>query len=498
MGASSDRAILLSKSLEENNLGDSVLGAEARLEATRNAGITAIDTLDEDGRLRAGQYDRLGVRSGALLHLTAASGGDGVAYAELRRGGLAGKALAAGLLLAAFVLGASTNYLGRPGVISLIALPLLGLILWNLALYLILIIAKVRGTGQDEPGPMPQRMISWMKRSSEQRIDAMSAPFDKAARAFDADWWSTFGAFRARWLTLVAHGAAIMMVAGLLVGMYVRGVGQEYRAGWESTFVDAPALERFLLVALGPASKVTGIPVPPGKPLAELELPNPGEKANKWIHLFAATAVIFVLLPRALLVIAEFVAIGRLRKRIVRGDPFARYYRRICLAAGGSGQLVRVFPYHCRLEPRNRDAVRSLIHGLWGGAAHVDFADSTAYGGEEELVDNLESLPGYVVLLMSLSATPEGEAHGYLIREMQKRADREGEGSRILVLVDENRFRSKFGGLGEFERRLEERRKAWRELAEPLGIRVAPFNSEDQGSAGDVIDAADQFVWSAG
>ena len=112
------------------------------------------------------------------------------------------------------------------------------------------------------------------------------------------------------------------------------------------------------------------------------------------------------------------------------------------------------------------------------------------------MLDGLKKLPGYIVLLMSLSATPEGEAHGFLISELQKRMRASGEDGRFLLLLDENRFRERFGKFPEFARRLEERHAAWEELVKPLGIKIGYFNSDDSETAEQLARDGQQFVWS--
>ena len=112
------------------------------------------------------------------------------------------------------------------------------------------------------------------------------------------------------------------------------------------------------------------------------------------------------------------------------------------------------------------------------------------------MLASVDSMPGYTVLFMSLSVTPEGEAHGFLIGELQKRMRETGDESRLLVLLDESRFRERFSELPEFARRLEERRSAWDELANTFGLQIGYFNSDDSESAEQLARAGDQLVWS--
>ena len=85
---------------------------------------------------------------------------------------------------------------------------------------------------------------------------------------------------------------------------------------------------------------------------------------------------------------------------------------------------------------------------------------------------------------MSLSATPEREVHGELVRALDARAAqaaRDDQGV-MAVALDARAFRRQFEGLPEADRRLRERRAAWEKIIE--GAMEAAF-SED----------GDFFLW---
>ena len=89
---------------------------------------------------------------------------------------------------------------------------------------------------------------------------------------------------------MALHLAAVAVAAGALAAMYLRGLGLEYRAGWDSTFLDAQAVHRWLNLLLGPASALSGIALPEPAQLEALRFSTgPGENAARWIHLYALT-----------------------------------------------------------------------------------------------------------------------------------------------------------------------------------------------------------------
>src|SRR5690606_2460826 len=98
------------------------------------------------------------------------------------------------------------------------------------------------------------------------------------------------------------HAASALFAVGLLAGLYLRGLAFEYRAGWERTFLDADGVRWLLGLVLGPASALTGLALPDAPALADLRFDaGPGERAARWIHLYAVSVALYVLLPRLLL-----------------------------------------------------------------------------------------------------------------------------------------------------------------------------------------------------
>ena len=501
MSPESAREILLIRSLESSDRDGSVIPLKARVQSTKELGITPRgDELNQGAPLAPMENTRLIERSRKWIGELERQADDAAAFAS-HGSGERGKwsLVVAGVLVSAFVLGAASNYLGSGAVVNLLAFPLFGLIAWNLAMYLVMLVSAVLARrGRQENTPM-QKLAGWLRKGMDSRLTALGEPFRAAAARFNDEWFELSAPAQWRAIRMVAHLGAMFLAGGVLAGMYLRGLGYEYKAGWESTFLNAEAVESWLRILLGPGSSLTGIGIPPGKmTIAQLDLAvGSGEKADQWIHLFAANTALYIFVPRLLFVVWELVGLSRWRSELAKTPLFAGYYDKLATTISGGGQLVRVLPFHCTPDPRHRDTVRGLIHQLWGGASHVDFAKPAAYGEEEQLLEGMPKLPGYIVLMMSLSATPEGEVHGFLIGELQKRMRASDEEARLLLLLDENRFRERFGKLPEFARRLEERHAAWEELVKPFGIEIGYFNSDDSETAERLAKHGDQLVWSS-
>ena len=65
-------------------------------------------------------------------------------------------------------------------------------------------------------------------------------------------------------IALCLHAAAATLALGLMGGMYLRGLVLDYRAGWQSTFLQADTVQAVLSTALAPAT------APPASPCRTL------------------------------------------------------------------------------------------------------------------------------------------------------------------------------------------------------------------------------------
>jgi hypothetical protein len=122
--------------------------------------------------------------------------------------------------------------------------------------------------------------------------------------------------------------------------MYWRGLGIEYETAWESTFLSAAAVDRFLGWVLGPAASLLAVAVPSA---ASVATGAKGEAALL-IHLYALTAGLFVGVPRLAMVLWEGWRCLRLRSRLVASVPEV-YLRRTLAAVEGKVGRVEILPY---------------------------------------------------------------------------------------------------------------------------------------------------------
>jgi GTPase Era involved in 16S rRNA processing len=106
--------------------------------------------------------------------------------------------------------------------------------------------------------------------------------------------------------TTVMHWAAAALALGALLAMYWRGLVFDYQALWQSTFLSAASAHSVVGLVLSPAVWLGNIfgsaAFPDLASFEQLRAPaSQGENAARWIHWYAITVFLVVLLPRCLL-----------------------------------------------------------------------------------------------------------------------------------------------------------------------------------------------------
>lgn len=372
----------------------------------------------------------------------------------------------------AALIGAIGENIGQAGVIHLLAPPLLGLLAWNAVVYALLGVQALRrrAPGATPGGPLRQSLARLAARTGFQLARAgagLDAPRAAALARFQRDWLALSAPWQAARGAAWLHLSAAALALGALASWYARGLVLDYRASWDSTFLDAGQVRAVLGWVLGPAAALTGQPLPDAAALAALRGAAGGsESAARWIHAWSLTIALAVVLPRLLLAGLAAARARRLADRLPLPDDEA--LRRLLRTAAGEQAPVLVLPYSYKLDAARQAALASWVDRLWGPGVQLQLQGSLPMGAEDTLAQHLPStLPATLVLLFALTATPERETHGALLRALK--ALRDGQAPPPEVLVDESGFRQRLAG-GHLDERLAQRRAAWQALLQPAGI----------------------------
>ncbi len=453
------QAVLLVKAFEEADPKGQLLEIQRRRQATAEA-------LPEGSSLASPQASVEALTHRAALLLGPLEVEIPV-LAGIRRITRLGAGLGPAIFTLAFLLGLSTSALGPARRINLLSLPLLGFIAWNLTMYLLFcLVWLVKGRQGSLPGQALGRLVAPLLtlaylRSSlsrlKDRLPKAAAVAGKAISLYLSAWRQASRALVEARARRLLHLGSLALMAGMVAGMYARGLVFEYRATWESTFLDGPAAWRLLKTLLGPAAQLTGLPIPARQAFEAARGPTGSAEAAPWIHLFAATAILFVVLPRAALVLGETLRIRRGRRLSL--DLGGAYYRQV-LAAGRGDQLrVEVFPYSRELTGRPADKLQTALLDLFGSQAALLLQPPLEYGEENRWQDEADSgLRTARVVVFNLAQSPELEVHGELLKRLREAAPADVP---TLAVVDSSSYRQRLGDQEAADRRLEERWRSW-------------------------------------
>ena len=443
------RTLLLVQAVEDVDADGLLLSSRTRAAATHRAFDDSASGADDPARLRARAdllRDDIRREAPALQRVLEPTAWRGTTLLLL---------LAVGL-----VVGAATNAFGPSHHVSVLAFPLATILGWNLLAYAAFVFRAVRVRGARPASSRLAVLGRWLEgiRLSlvARRVgaSARSAVVADAVQRFQRLWLPTAGPLIAARARMLLHVGAFALALGALAGMYVSGIAFEYRATWESTWLDASEVQRYVDVVLGPASRLLGIPVPD---VAPLRGPDGEGDARPWIHLWAATLGLFVLLPRAALAAFEALTAARLSRRLTV-EVDAGYARRALHSGRGATTVVEVVYYSCAPDATLRERLHGILQEHAGARAVIREGASLEYGDDPGQIALTERAPGVVALVFTLAQTPEPEVHGKFIERLRERLDTAGR--ELVVVLETASYRQRAGSAT----RVAERRATWERL----------------------------------
>jgi hypothetical protein len=373
------------------------------------------------------------------------------------------------LPLVALVIGAFVQQVGDRQHINILAFPLLTIVLWNLVAYAVLGVRwlAVLGRGKRPPSGLRRAIVGAAERGARRLSGTAGAAF----AAFLDDWSRASAPLLTARAGRVLHLSAALLAVGAIAGLYVRGVVFEYRAGWESTFLDAPQVHALLSFLLAPAASALAMPFPTAADLQSIRWPDStGENAARWIHWHALTVAALVIVPRLALAALARWREGRLSRRfpVALDEP---YFRRLLAGFGPDRAQLRVVPYSYTLDESSLHGLREAARALLGDSTDLAMRPPVMFGSEASAAAGLDLADRSVALsvaLFSLASTPEHENHGAFLDAL-----RSAIGPRLIALVDEAPYKRRLGELPGARDRVAERRNAWTAFCSAHRVTVA-------------------------
>jgi len=364
----------------------------------------------------------------------------------------------------AFIVGVAGVDIGPAHRINLLAPPVLALLAWNLAVYVALIaalpVASRRATGTGG-GPLRRTGAVWLRDVAALGRRSVPVPLTAAFARFTAEWTPAAAPLSKARAAALLHFGAAMLAAGAIAGLYLRGIALEYRAGWQSTFLDASDVERILRVVLAPGAWLTRIAIPGAGHLTTIAGGTEGENAARWIHLYAATILLVIIVPRMALALVAWTAARRRQRSfpLALEDP---YFQRLLRGWRHGTARIAAAAYSYDVPRVNADGLVQLLTRALQSTVDVHWLPATAYGADD--VPVLPASLTAAVTVFNLGATPERETHGAFARAL---ATGPGDGAPRVSIVDTSEFVDRFGADA---RRVAERQDNWRRVLADAGV----------------------------
>lgn len=431
--------ILRWRAIEEADTGGEVISGERRREATVNS---RQDITSEKAGDSASADAFLARRVAWLAARVATEGSRAAAtLGALSVPRLHGSLLAGGWI-AAVAGGFLLTGLGSEREINLLALPLVGLLLWNAVVMLASLLMELR-PAKSPPAP-PAWLARWMVPRPAEQGPATVAPPGQArflAEAVPMTVARMNGTSRA-WL----HTAAALFAIGGALGMYAKGWSREYRAVWESTLLNENQASAFFGTLFAPAARASGVAIPlaelPGMHRTGGHTPAPAP-ALPWIHLYAGTLGLLVVAPRLLLAGLAVLRRGQRESIYWRSLGLESHARRLLRAVEGGEEHVEVRLHDARVTDAVRDRWTELVRRELGGQLSVDLAEIPG-GDEDEFAAAWNPASHAAVLGFHFATTPEDEVHGRLARDLRARMRGTQPDGCLLVLLDAASIRERW------------------------------------------------------
>lgn len=374
--------------------------------------------------------------------------------------------------LLAFATGAWLAALGQEREINLLALPLMGILLWNAAMFVLSLWPVSSLPEKGSRGGLLESLC--------QRFDpahSLTAP-DESLRA------RAYGRFRELAgnaslqhvgfrLRAALHIGAALLALGSITGMYARGWSKEYRAVWESTLLDEAGATKFFRVLFAPASAVTGLSIPLDELPAmrrgvDREAASPGD-ALPWIHLYAATLGLLVVVPRGLLTMLELSRARAVPRATLQSKDWRAYAHRLLSLVDGAGAPALILTHGLSHDTASQDRWRQWAHAKWRDVGRIEF-DSVPVGREVEFMNSWLGHASRIMLIFNMSTTPEAEIQRWLVESLvTKLKDGKGASIPLLLALDDTELARRWSGFADAGKRMSERAAAWRAMLNGAG-----------------------------
>ena len=356
---------------------------------------------------------------------------------------VAAQVLAVFALASGFMTDLLATNLMHPGQINVIELPMVLLIVWNLAFFgwfFVKWVARLFKRGKQPIGPVIELIGKWRASESLGFGGKRQRPW---ADSFKQDWSQLSGPLDTARLKMAASLGSMMFTLGAVAHLIYRAAFDHYTAGWKTTLtssIDASAVHTIVSWVLAPGSYFLNRPIPDVRHIESLRMPpSLGEGAENWIWLYFASVLAWVVIPRLYLVALN----GFVRWRMRRNFPLpmnGAYFTTLRAAWRGQRIGVSVVPFRYELSPALRGNLSTMLARIYGLAVDITIDQPVLMGTDGQDWKNPVKREGHVavIVIFNLAATAEADAHGAVLQALRKAIE---DGTPVVPIVDTGAYR---------------------------------------------------------
>lgn len=317
-------------------------------------------------------------------------------------------------------------------LINVLALPLMSLLLWNAAMIVASLVMEWRASATTVG--LPKLLRDRVLKHSHQAHELSGIIIERFHARVDPLLAARLTSRARAWL----HTGAAILALGTIAGMYAKGWSRDYRAVWESTLLNQHTAAKFLSALYRPASAVLGIEVPVAQMAAMRAGPGQSpvpQPALPWIHLYAVTLFLLVMLPRIALAALSMWRGGQRINLAWSKFDWSMHEARLKSAISGSGLVVDVLSLGWRAGDEPRDRWSTALREQLGALALLQFQLVPA-DDLEMFAQQWHSHASTTVIVFNAATTPELEVHSAFARDLRTQLLAQNEDCRLLALVD--------------------------------------------------------------
>jgi len=330
--------------------------------------------------------------------------------------------------------------LGQASEFNLLALPLVGLLAWNSVVIVLGVFCELMPTSAlaGRGGWVAEFLAHGISRMGKATKEVESGVADTVQKRFEELAWPLAWRRLLMRLRMWLHVAAALLAIGGAAALYARGWSREYRAVWESTLLSESGATAFFETLFKPASKLLPVTVPleqivgMHRTLGKVEKPAP---ALPWIHLYAGTLLVLIVVPRLLLAGLGVARCGRVIAQPARALHWGNYLRTLLRAVEGGSERIQVLVHAIEPTAAHREVWDRGVRERFGGMARAEYVRIPA-GEEDEFAAAWQPVCANLVMLFNMATTPEAEVQRRLVSDVRQRLLTKHAEPELVVLLD--------------------------------------------------------------